>query len=71
MLHSESRLTYATFHQWGLLGAALVFAAPVIWLKIKDTVSLEEDLKFSDETVEDVAPTDFRGQVTLNKESAV
>ncbi|KAK4225780.1 major facilitator superfamily domain-containing protein [Podospora fimiseda] len=39
---------------WGLLGAALVFAAPVIWLKIKDTVSIEEDLKFSDETVEDV-----------------
>ncbi|KAK4183572.1 major facilitator superfamily domain-containing protein [Podospora australis] len=39
---------------WGLLGAALIFAAPVIWLKIKDTVSLEEDLKFSDETAEDV-----------------
>ncbi|OIW27781.1 MFS general substrate transporter [Coniochaeta ligniaria NRRL 30616] len=44
---------------WGLLGAALLFAAPVIWLKIKDTVTLEEDLKFSDETVEDVAPTDL------------
>lgn len=41
---------------WGLLGAALVFAAPVIWLKIKDTVPLEEDLKFSDETVGDVVP---------------
>lgn len=39
---------------WGLLAAALVFAAPVIWLKIKDTVTLEEDLKFSDETAEDV-----------------
>lgn len=44
---------------WGLLGAALVFAAPVIWLKIKDTVTIEEDLKFSDETVEDVAPADL------------
>lgn len=43
--------------QWGLLGAALVFAAPIIWIKIKDTTTLEEDLKFSDETVEDVVPT--------------
>ncbi|KAK3939296.1 major facilitator superfamily domain-containing protein [Diplogelasinospora grovesii] len=50
---------------WGLLGAALVFAAPVIWLKIKDTVTVEEDLKFSDETVEDVIPT------ANNKEEAV
>lgn len=41
---------------WGLLAGALVVAAPLIFLKIKDTVSLEEDLKFSDETVEDVAP---------------
>lgn len=39
---------------WGCLGASLVFAAPVIWLKIQDTVSIEEDLKFSDETMEDV-----------------
>jgi hypothetical protein len=27
----------------------------MLW-KIKDTVSLEEDLKFSDETAEDVVP---------------
>jgi len=27
----------------------------MLW-KIKDTVSLEEDLKFSDETIEDVIP---------------
>ena len=39
---------------WALLAASLLFALPVIWLKIKDTVSVEEDLKFSDETVEDV-----------------
>ena len=32
-------------------------AAPVIWIKIKDTTALEEDLKFSDATVEEVAPT--------------
>ncbi|CCC05425.1 hypothetical protein SMACR_09175 [Sordaria macrospora] len=40
---------------WGLLGGALLIAAPVIWMKIQDTVPLEEDLKFSDETVADVA----------------
>ena len=39
---------------WALLGASLLFALPVIWMKIKDTVPVEEDLKFSDETVEDV-----------------
>lgn len=39
---------------WGLLGAALVIGAPVIFMRIKDTVTMEEDLKFSDETIEDV-----------------
>ncbi|KAK4139478.1 major facilitator superfamily domain-containing protein [Dichotomopilus funicola] len=42
---------------WGLVAAALLIAAPVIFLRIQDTVPLEQDLKFSDETVEDVAPT--------------
>jgi hypothetical protein len=42
---------------WALLAGGLLFALPVILLKIKDTVSLEEDLKFSDETVADVAAT--------------
>ncbi|ORY64316.1 major facilitator superfamily transporter [Pseudomassariella vexata] len=41
---------------WGILAGSLVIAAPVIFIRIKDTVPLEEDLKFSDETVEDVAP---------------
>jgi hypothetical protein len=41
---------------WGLLAGSMVVAAPVIWLAIKDTVDLEEDLKFSDETIEEVAP---------------
>ena len=50
-------LTFFFLRKWGLLGGALIFAAPVIWLNIKDTVSIEEDLKFSDETVEDVVPT--------------
>lgn len=42
---------------WGLLAGALLLAAPVIWFRVKDTVPLEEDLKFSDETFEDVRPT--------------
>ena len=39
---------------WGMLAGSLIIAAPVILIKIKDHVSVEEDLKFSDETVEDV-----------------
>lgn len=39
---------------WGCLAASLLFAAPVILMRIKDSVSVEEDLKFSDETIEDV-----------------
>ncbi|KAJ9629264.1 hypothetical protein H2204_008904 [Knufia peltigerae] len=41
---------------WGLLAGSLLIAAPVIWIKVKDTTDIEEDLKFSDETVADVAP---------------
>ncbi|KAI9800960.1 MAG: hypothetical protein M1833_003097 [Piccolia ochrophora] len=39
---------------WALLAASLLIAAPVIFLKIRDFVPLEDDLKFTDETVEDV-----------------
>ncbi|KAI4955774.1 hypothetical protein J4E91_001635 [Alternaria rosae] len=39
---------------WVLLAGSLIVALPVMLLKIKDTVPLEEDLKFTDETVEDV-----------------
>ncbi|KKZ62403.1 hypothetical protein EMCG_03179 [[Emmonsia] crescens] len=42
---------------WGLLCGSIVIALPVILYKIKDTVDIEEDLKFSDETLEEVAPT--------------
>ncbi|KAK3072864.1 hypothetical protein LTR53_006050 [Teratosphaeriaceae sp. CCFEE 6253] len=41
---------------WALLAGSLVVAAPVMLWKIKDTVSLEDDLAFTDETVEDVIP---------------
>ncbi|KAL8755512.1 MAG: hypothetical protein Q9199_003593 [Rusavskia elegans] len=39
---------------WALLAGSLVIALPVMILKIKDTVPIEEDLKFTDETIEDV-----------------
>lgn len=58
MLQDPPPSPILTSQQWGLLGGALLIASPVIWLKIKDTVTIEEDLKFSDETVEDVAPTE-------------
>lgn len=41
---------------WALLAGALVIASPVIFVKIKDHVSVEEDLAFSDETLADVLP---------------
>jgi hypothetical protein len=42
---------------WGLLAGSLVIAAPVIFMKVKDTTDLDEDLKFTDETKADVLPT--------------
>ena len=39
---------------WILLAGSLVVALPVMILHIKDTVPIEEDLKFTDETIEDV-----------------
>jgi hypothetical protein len=39
---------------WVLLAGSLVIALPVMIVKIKDTVPLEEDLKFSDETFSDI-----------------
>ncbi|KAK4238366.1 major facilitator superfamily domain-containing protein [Achaetomium macrosporum] len=54
---------------WGVVAAALLIAAPVIFMRIKDTVSLEEDLKFSDETIEDVAPA--KDVAVMNKQESV
>ncbi|RYP63284.1 hypothetical protein DL771_009355 [Monosporascus sp. 5C6A] len=42
---------------WAVCAASLAIAAPIIWIRVKDTTDLEEDLKFSDATIEDVAPT--------------
>jgi len=40
----------------GLLAGSLLVALPVILLKVEDTVSLEKDVEFTDETVAEVAP---------------
>lgn len=42
---------------WALLAGSLLVAAPVIVMKIRETVTTEEDLKFSDETLADVTAT--------------
>ncbi|KAL3465403.1 major facilitator superfamily domain-containing protein [Aspergillus heterothallicus] len=47
---------------WGLLGASLLLAAPVIFFKIKEHTELEDDLRFSDETAADVTGLSVGGQ---------
>jgi hypothetical protein len=44
---------------WVLLSGSLIVAAPVIFLKIKDHVTIEEDLQGTDETVADVLPESY------------
>ncbi|KAF7549882.1 hypothetical protein G7Z17_g6084 [Cylindrodendrum hubeiense] len=39
---------------WGCLAGSILIGAPVIFMRIKDSVTIEEDLKFSDETITDV-----------------
>ena len=41
---------------WALLAGSLIIAAPLIFTKIRDTVPIDEDLVFTDETYEDVKP---------------
>lgn len=41
---------------WALLAGSLLIAGPLVWIKIRDTVPIEEDLVFTDETYEDVKP---------------
>lgn len=40
---------------WALCAGGLVIALPLLIFKIRDTTPIEEDLKFSDETYEEVA----------------
>lgn len=44
---------------WALLSGSLVVALPLILWKIRDHVPVEEDLMFSDETKEDVLPSEY------------
>ena len=48
---------------WALLGGSLLIAAPLIWTKIRDTVPIEDDLKFTDETYDDVKALTDAGSV--------
>ncbi|KAG9725393.1 hypothetical protein KCU73_g13172, partial [Aureobasidium melanogenum] len=52
-----------------LLGA-LVCALPVLLIRVKDHVSVEEDVKFSDETVEEVMGTADGKAVVHDSEKA-
>jgi hypothetical protein len=55
---------------WGLLLGALVCALPVLLIRVKDHVSVEEDVKFSDETVEEVMGTADGKAVVHDSEKA-
>jgi hypothetical protein len=55
---------------WSLLAGSMVLALPLILWKVQDHVSVEEDLRFSDETVADVvAPVLDDGEGELGKQS--
>ncbi|KAF2115808.1 major facilitator superfamily domain-containing protein [Lophiotrema nucula] len=41
---------------WALLAGSLLVALPVILWKVEDTVSIEKDIAFTDETIAEVAP---------------
>jgi hypothetical protein len=52
---------------WALLAGSIIIAAPVIIWRIRDHVTVEEDLKFSDETIDDVAASpEVVGTATAN-----
>lgn len=53
---------------WGLLAGSLLIASPVIFFRIKDHVAVEEDLKFSDESMADVLPDQYVGEKTVGAE---
>lgn len=41
---------------WGLLAGSLVIAIPVVFMRIKDHVPVEEDLKGTNETLASILP---------------
>jgi hypothetical protein len=48
---------------WGLLLVSIAFATPVVLLKIKDHVPIEDDLKHTDEVLSDVVPDTYPEKV--------
>jgi len=48
---------------WGLLAGSLLIALPVMLMTIKDTVSIEDDLKLSDETRDEVLGKHTAGEM--------
>lgn len=65
-----SNTSYTTMFAscWGLLGAALLIASPIIMFKIKDHTDVADDLRFSDETAAEVSGLTVPGQ---SKEQSV
>lgn len=54
---------------WVLLCASLICAAPVVFLRIKDHVPVEEDLKDTDETLQDVLPPELLERKRMGDET--
>jgi hypothetical protein len=52
---------------FALLGGSLIAAAPVVAYYVRDSVPIEDDLKFSDETIEDVKPLGADTELTSDK----
>jgi hypothetical protein len=54
----DYKIPYMTMFasNWGLLAGSLIVALPVILWKVEDTVPLEKDVAFTDETIAEVAP---------------
>lgn len=50
---------------FGLLCGSILIAAPVVFLKIRDTISVEEEIEGTDETLEDVLPPSVAEQKRL------
>jgi MFS family permease len=55
---------------WGLLAGSLACAAPVVFLKIKDHVDVVDDLKGTDESIEDILPAGHAEKRALGGDDA-
>lgn len=55
---------------WGLLCGSLLIAAPLVFMKIKDSIPVEEDLKGTGETLEDVLPPGAIEKIRVGAENS-